>query len=80
MGSLSDKDMADAKAQAAKLLAPAQASEKADLGASTSGAGSEDGVVEPNGARFVSYHHSGEPEVTEEFKEATDAIKFLTQD
>ena len=31
------------------------------------------------GARFVSYHFTDKPELLEQFPDATDAIKFLTQ-
>ena len=35
--------------------------------------------LEPEGARFVSYHFTDKPEWSSEFTDATDAIKFLTQ-
>ena len=31
------------------------------------------------GARFVSYHFTDKPELSGQFTDATDAIKFLTQ-
>jgi hypothetical protein len=36
--------------------------------------------TEPDGARFVSYHFAGQPELSGLFEEATDAIKFLSED
>lgn len=36
--------------------------------------------TEREGARFVSYHFSGQPELSGAFQEATNAIKFLTED
>lgn len=36
--------------------------------------------TEREGARFVSYHFAGQPELSGLFEEATDAIKFLSQD
>ena len=36
--------------------------------------------TEPEGARFVSYHFAGQPELSGLFEEATNAIKFLTED
>lgn len=35
--------------------------------------------LEREGARFVSYHFTDKPELTGQFNDATDAIKFLTQ-
>jgi hypothetical protein len=35
--------------------------------------------LEPDGARFVSYHFTDKPELTGQFDEATAAIKFLTE-
>ena len=35
--------------------------------------------TEHNGARFVSYHFKDQPELSDRFREATDAIKFLTE-
>jgi hypothetical protein len=34
--------------------------------------------VEPDGARFVSYHFTGEPELKGQFEEATETIRLLT--
>jgi hypothetical protein len=34
--------------------------------------------VEPDGARFVSYHFTGEPELKGRFEEATETIRLLT--
>ncbi|MGA9993134.1 MAG: hypothetical protein WBP86_12480, partial [Thiobacillaceae bacterium] len=36
--------------------------------------------TERDGARFVSYHFASQPELSGEFQEATNAIKFLTED
>lgn len=36
--------------------------------------------TERDGARFVSYHFAGQPELSGQFQEATDAIKFLSED
>lgn len=36
--------------------------------------------TERGGARFVSYHFAGQPELSGLFEEATNAIKFLTED
>ena len=36
--------------------------------------------TEQNGARFVSYHFIDQPELSERFREATEAIKLLTED
>ena len=36
--------------------------------------------TEREGARFVSYHFAGQPELSGLFEEATNAIKFLTED
>jgi len=36
--------------------------------------------TEREGARFVSYHFAGQPELSGLFQEATDAIRFLTED
>jgi len=36
--------------------------------------------TERDGARFVSYHFAGQPELLGLFEEATDAIKFLSED
>jgi hypothetical protein len=35
--------------------------------------------MERDGARFVSYHFTDQPELTGKFDEATETIKFLTQ-
>jgi hypothetical protein len=35
--------------------------------------------TEREGARFVSYHFAGQPEVSGQFKEATDAIRLLSE-
>lgn len=35
--------------------------------------------TEKEGARFVSYHFSGKPELSDQFQEATDAIRFLSE-
>jgi len=35
--------------------------------------------LEPDGARFVSYHFTDRPELTEQFADATEAIKLLTE-
>ncbi len=36
--------------------------------------------IEQNGARFVSYHYTGQPELPGQFQETTEAIKRLTED
>ena len=36
--------------------------------------------TEQNGARFVSYHFKDQPELSDRFRDATEAIKFLTED
>ncbi|XOV70570.1 MAG: restriction endonuclease subunit S [Verrucomicrobiota bacterium] len=36
--------------------------------------------TEREGARFVSYHFVGKPELSGQFQEATDAIRFLSED
>ena len=36
--------------------------------------------TERDGARFVSYHFAGQPELSGLFEEAIDAIKFLSED
>ncbi len=36
--------------------------------------------TEREGARFVSYHFAGQPELSGEFQEATNTIKFLSED
>ena len=36
--------------------------------------------IEREGARFVSYHFADQPELSGEFREATEAIKFITED
>jgi hypothetical protein len=36
--------------------------------------------TEREGARFVSYHFAGQPELSGEFQEATEAIRFLSED
>jgi len=36
--------------------------------------------TEREGARFVSYHFAGQPELSGQFQEATDAIRFLSED
>ena len=36
--------------------------------------------TERDGARFVSYHFAGQPELSGQFQEATDAIRFLSED
>ena len=35
--------------------------------------------TEREGARFVSYHFAGQPELSGEFQEATEAIRFLAE-
>ena len=35
--------------------------------------------LEPDGARFISYHHTDRAELTGQFAEATEAIKLLTE-
>ena len=35
--------------------------------------------TEREGARFVSYHFAGQPELSGQFREATDAIRFLSE-
>lgn len=36
--------------------------------------------IEPDGARFVSYHFASQPELSGEFQEATKAIKIIIED
>ncbi len=36
--------------------------------------------TEQNGARFVSYHFKDQPELSDRFRDATEAIKLLTED
>lgn len=36
--------------------------------------------TEPKGARFVSYHFKDQPELSDQFRDATEAIKLLTED
>jgi hypothetical protein len=35
--------------------------------------------LEPDGARFISYHFTDRPELTEQFPDAAETIKFLTK-
>ena len=35
--------------------------------------------TEREGARFVSYHFAGQPEISGQFQEATDAIQLLSE-
>lgn len=35
--------------------------------------------TEREGARFVSYHFAGQPELSGQFQDATDAIRFLSE-
>ena len=35
--------------------------------------------TEKEGARFISYHYAGQPELSGRFEEATDAIRFLSE-
>ena len=36
--------------------------------------------IDKNGARFVSYHFKDQPKLSDRFRDATEAIKFLTED